>query len=207
MKQLAKRTGRLPLLLIAGLFLLPVCLMAQKQGTFKDPRDGQDYFWLKIGSQVWMAGNLRYEVPAGSWAFNNDSVNEEKFGRLYSWKAAQANCPKGWHLPSEKEWNVLVLSLGGASTAGERMQLLDTVGMNYNGDNLPPSNAISTLLSGVRHPDGSCIGLNVWGGLWSSGSVNDSTGTNVLFANKSKEISFSTNDKNSGFSVRCIRNK
>ncbi len=193
--------------LLAFMFCFPVFLHAQSQGKFSDPRDGKVYNWTKAGSQVWMAENLKYNVPAGSWSFNNDSANEVNYGRLYTWTAAQAACPKGWHLPSDKEWNVLIQTLGGNSVAGERIQRMDTVGKNYSADNLPPSNAISTLLGGIRHPDGSCIGIGSWGGCWTSGKVNDSVGNNLLFARGSKEVAASTNDKQAGFSLRCIRNK
>ena len=195
------------MVLFAGLTFLPLLLNAQDKGTFKDLRDGRDYNWVKIGPQVWMAENLKFKVSAASWAYNNDSANEVKFGLLYTWKAAQAACPKGWHLPSDKEWGLLVQTLGGSSQAGLKMQSMDTVGKGHGTAGAPAPGALSSLLGGVRHPDGSCIGLNFWGGCWSSGKINDTVGSNVLFAKGSREIAVSSNDKAAGFTVRCVKNK
>lgn len=52
--------------------LLPGGLLAQagyeegREGTFVDTRDGESYAWVRIGSQVWMAGNLRFATSTGS---------------------------------------------------------------------------------------------------------------------------------------------
>ncbi len=192
--------------LVVTLSFLPMLLNAQDKGTIKDPRDSRVYNWVKIGTQTWMTQNLKFNAPVGSWAYNNDSANEVNYGRLYSWKAAQTACPKGWHLPSDKEWGVLIQSLGGSAGAGLKMQSMDTIGKAHPAA-VAPANAISTLLGGVRHPDGTCIGLNSWGGCWSAGKVNDTIANNVLFVHGSKEMGLSTNDKNAGFSVRCMKSK
>ena len=86
-------------------------------GTFTDPRDGKVYKTVKIGNQVWMAENLAYDV-AGSICY------DEKYGRLYKWKTAidAKTCPIGWHLPSFKEWMILIDSVDGEEIAGERLK-------------------------------------------------------------------------------------
>jgi uncharacterized protein (TIGR02145 family) len=180
---------------------------SQNKGTFKDPRDGYVYQWMKVGNLAWMTENLRFNVAAGSWVYNNDTAIGAKFGRLYNWKAAQTSCPKGWRLSTDKDWNALIAALGGNTQAGAAIQAMDTVGKGQKYGNPAQPATISTLLGGIRHADGSCLGVNTWGGCWTSGKVNDSVANNVLFAHGSREVVFSTNDKSTGFLVRCVRVK
>lgn len=94
--------------------------------TLTDLRDGQVYRTTKIGSQVWMAENLNFETREGkSYCYDRDTLNCKKFGRLYTWaalmdtlttgygyykygKTDRGVCPMGWHVPSTKEWEVLL---------------------------------------------------------------------------------------------------
>ena len=79
-------------------------------GTFIDSRDGNEYNWVQIGDQVWMAENLAYlpsvnmvadgsENAAGSYyyvyGYDGTNVAEAKatdnyatYGVLYNWTAA-----------------------------------------------------------------------------------------------------------------------
>ncbi len=194
-------------MVVAGLMLMTAVTRAQTHGTFTDPRDGNEYYWNKAGKQAWMADNLRYQV-AGSWAYDYDSVHEMKFGRLYSWETAQKACPKGWHLPSPKEWSALIVALGGPDLAGGKLQDMDTLANRK--DPAATGNTakkISSLFCGIRYRDMNFSGLNLWGGCWSSASVNDSVAETYLFARGSKSVAVSTNDKAAGMAVRCVRNK
>jgi uncharacterized protein (TIGR02145 family) len=190
----AKMTVLLLVILFSG-----TTLTAQVSGNFTDARDGHFYFWTKAGNQVWMARNLAYAEPVNSWAYNgDDSVHIHKYGRLYNWEGAKAACPKGWRLPSEKDWKTLIETLG-AQRAGTVVQHWDTVGIE---EGMP---MFSSLLSGVRYTNGVFLNVNYWGACWSSTAINDSTAINYLFSRGSAEITPSTNDKRAGFAVRCIK--
>lgn len=74
---------------------------------FFDPRDGNIYKTVKIGDQCWMAQNLNFKTEEGSWDYDDNPENGEKYGKLYEQEAALMVSPEGWHLPSDKEWKIL----------------------------------------------------------------------------------------------------
>jgi len=85
-------------------------VQGQTTGTFTDSRDGNEYKWVQIGEQVWMAQNLAYllsvnKVADGSedskgsyyyvYSYDGTNVTEAKatanyktYGVLYNWTAA-----------------------------------------------------------------------------------------------------------------------
>lgn len=115
-------------------------------GSFTDPRDGNVYKTVTIGTQVWMAENLRYLPSVVSsttesytdpyyyvYGYNGTNVAQAKattnyttFGVLYNIPAAFIACPAGWHLPTDAEWGQLIDYLGGDTVAGGKMKEIGT---------------------------------------------------------------------------------
>jgi uncharacterized protein (TIGR02145 family) len=78
-------------------------------GYFIDSRDNNEYAVKRIGDQIWMTDNLRY-ISNESISFRCDSKNDGK-GRLYNWNDAKESVPKGWRLPSRKDYSILINKL------------------------------------------------------------------------------------------------
>ena len=192
-------------LLLCNTLLFYGNLNAQVKGIFIDKRDGHAYKWIKAGNQVWMVENLKFATTGGSWIYNNDTANAKTYGRLYDWNTAVKACPKGWHLPSDLEWNTLVKDLGGEDVAGEKFQQMDTVKVTQDNKSGMVTQGFSALISGVRHNDGSFDGMGVWGGCWTATFMSDDVADNFLFVKGAKAMGKSSSTKNSGFSVRCVK--
>ena len=139
---------------------------APTKTTFQDNRDGHSYRKVAIGSQVWMSENLYYDAE-GSVCYNNSADSCAKYGRLYTWAAAEKACPTGWHLPSDAEWTVLVKYVGGAFTAGGKLK--STSG--WYGNSGTDEYGFSALPGGVGGGDGSFELGGVFGYWWSSSAI------------------------------------
>ena len=92
---------------------------------FTDMRDNLEYKTVCVGNQVWFAENFKHipkvsspEIQSGIWAYDyyGSSVNEAKltenyikYGCLYNLEMAKTLTPAGWHLPTEDDWDELLL--------------------------------------------------------------------------------------------------
>jgi uncharacterized protein (TIGR02145 family) len=102
------------LLLTIAILIFAMSSLAQVTGSFTDTRDGKVYKTVKIGDQIWMAENLKYETTGGSWCYENNPSNCSKYGVMYDWETAKKVAPAGWRLPSDGDWMLFLMVTGGA---------------------------------------------------------------------------------------------
>lgn len=65
--------------------------------TIIDLRDNKKYATIKIGSQTWIKGVIKYNATKG----------RIYRGYLYDWDAATNACLSSYNIPSEKDWSIL----------------------------------------------------------------------------------------------------
>jgi uncharacterized protein (TIGR02145 family) len=190
-------------------------MKAEKPQDVKDV-DGNLYKTIRIDSQIWMAENLKVThyrngdpipnvVDPTAWSilttgaycnYNNNEANALTYGRLYNYYTVidpRNLCPIGWHVPSKKEYDVLLYNLG-------------SVGENAYNQLIPSGNSgFSCIFSGVLTK-----GLNYRfldkGAFLCISTMYDAN--YVWYLNVSKDLNaanFSYANREDGLSIRCIK--
>jgi len=183
-------------------------------------RNGDDIPQVKNAS-AWA------NLTTGAWCYyENKTANGTKYGKLYNWYAIndpRGLAPKGYHIPTDKEWKTLINSLGGDSIAGKKMKSTSGWRKSFNGTN---SSGFTALPGGFREGEDGYFGYGqkylglgevlvearlYIAGWWSSSEGNYSAfgaeyGANVFLMQASSNfMDMYINDKRNGYSVRCIR--
>jgi len=171
--------------------------------TFVDGRDNKTYKKVTIGSQSWMAENLNYDA-ADSKCYQKPA-NCDKYGRLYTWDTAVKVCPGGWHLPSDAEWETLVINTGREKRAGERLKS-ETGWWDYN--NGTNEYGFSALPGGSGYSNGSFFNAGNNGYWWSATEEVKSNGSKIFVRSMSinSAVKRDSYEKKGRFhSVRCVQ--
>jgi len=178
-------------------------------GTLTDGRDGKQYRTVVIGGKRWMAENLNYEYGI-SWCYGDQYAMCYDYGRLYDWNTAQTACMSGWHLPSRKEWDKLVMTVGGSSYTAKRLKSKN----GWNDDcgyadgpcksgNGTDDFGFSALPGGQRYSTGVFERVGDWG-FWWTATNNGSKQAYNMFINTGNNLIDDFDGKAKGFSVRCV---
>ena len=189
--------------------------------TMTDPRDGQVYNVVTIGSQTWMAENLNY-ITNSSYCLYDAESKCSKYGRLYTWDAALNVCPSGWHLPSVDEWKTLFYAVG-EQPSSQTLNFGSSLGKvlksksDWNDGIGTDAFGFSALPAGYRRVDGDYYEEGDFTCFWSSDKFMDN-GTNAfLYDQYSIRYDRTDSDKDAGLgplmnksqgcSVRCLKDE
>ena len=199
-------------------------------GTMLD-QDGNIYKTITIGTQIWMAENLRttkyrngdkisqinkdtdwVAKTTGAYSNYNNTENLDSIatlGRLYNGYAISDRrniCPSGWHIPSDEEWGVLINNLGGENSAGDKMKQIGWQGFSNN------ISGFTAVPSGIRNfSDGSFEGIFDFGysgfsKFWSASEyIVDCCHNNFTLGSNVSALNKGYSGNRTGLSIRCIK--
>jgi len=150
--------------------LLMFCLTAfpqeyENEGMPIRDLEGNVYRIIMTESGVWLAQNLTvFKLNDGTplktirdnkaWKqtkepavgfFKSDVNYAQTYGAIYNWYAVATGklCPKGWHVPTEKEWDDLMDYAGGNLKSGDNPAKLKEAGTtHWKAPNTGANNAI-----------------------------------------------------------------
>jgi uncharacterized protein (TIGR02145 family) len=205
---------------------LQACNSGGGSGTVTDI-DGNTYNTVVIGTQEWMAENLKVSkyrngdnivtglsdaawntTTSGAFSiYDNDVANNAIYGKLYNWYAVadpRELCPVGWHVPSDTEWTTLENYLGGDFVAGGKMKAVSTLWVSPN-TGATNSSGFTGLPGGFRNNGGTYVNIGSLGYWWSS---TQSSSTYAWFRVLYYNLGYVGRNgfpNRYGFSVRCVR--
>jgi uncharacterized protein (TIGR02145 family) len=191
------------------------------------------YKTITIGTQTWMAENLRTTkyrngeaIPevTGSTEWKNlktaaycnyeNTTDKDKiatFGRLYNWYVVTDSrniAPAGWHVATDAEWTALTTYLGNESLSGGKLK--ETGTSHWKSPNTGASNGsgFTALPGGRREYDtGAFINLGYDGFWWTSSAYNPDYSWYRYLHYDVANIYRANFHKQYGFMVRCIRDQ
>lgn len=194
--------------------------------------DGNVYQTVQIGSQLWMAENLRVTryrdgsvIPNitenGAWTglttgarcyYDNDSATHDVvYGVLYNGYAITDSrniAPEGWHVATQEDLEMLIDTLGGLDIAGGKMKEAGIIHWNDPNTDADNTSGFSALPGGYRSGNsGTSVYLNEMAYWWSS--TIDASNSNRIHSYSlsydASEIESVTDALKWGFSVRCVK--
>ena len=191
--------------------------------------DGNNYKVVTIGTQTWMAENLRTthymngdEIADGTgvgniigedepkywFAYDDDIDYVPTYGRLYTWYTVMDNrnaCPDGWRLPTDIEWTILTDFLGEMIIAGGKLKETGTDHWLSPNTGATNETGFSGLPAGGRNYSGIFNAMGSDGLWWSSTEESASTAWYRYVFHNGENVAKSHGTKEVGFSVRCIK--
>ena len=210
MNQARKKKKPCPFSVLSAGFLLllsPMTGCSSKESPTSIPQDSGaqtetqnigGYKAVDIGGVIWMAENLNIETN-GSYCYNDVPDNCSKYGRLYTYEAAQTACPDGWHLATASEWDYLNLTVGTNSSASYYLKSMTGWWTDVGNGN--DAYGFTALPGGIRNIGGVYSDLTLAGYFW---ATDGSSASYELHYNTSNLAQQTNIPGETAMSVRCV---
>jgi len=195
--------------------------------------DGNNYKTVAIGTQTWMAENLRTtkyrngeaipnvtgnivwvglsEAAYCNYENNTDETTMATMGRLYNWFAITDSrniAPTGWHVATDNEWTTLTNFLGNENNAGGKLK--ETGNQHWHSPNTGATNTsgFTALPSGRREYDTGLFINDGYDGFWWTSSAYNPDYSWYRHLHYDVSAIYRANfHKQYGFSVRCVKDE
>jgi len=197
--------------------------------------DGNPYNTVVIGTQTWMAENLKttkykdgtsillitdnsvwanLSTSAYCWP-KNDITNKATYGALYNAYAVNTSklCPSGWHVPSHEEWHTLVINfdpnadLSGIlnSIAGGKLKEIGTTHWLSPNTGADNESGFSALPGGARYSNGTIEQIGGYAYFWSSTASDTECNWSYFLSYNNALISWGGGSYLCGMFIRCLK--
>ena len=201
--------------------------------TVKDI-DGNVYNTVKIGTQTWMQSDLKVtkfnngtpialiqenkswkETTAAAYSWYDNKMHDANspYGAIYNGFAAEMKtlCPKGWHVSSKEEWEILTKYCGIMGVDSPRkLKEAGTAHWLKNPKSVTNETGFTALPNGYRRNHGDFNFRGESGGWWTATEKTTSLGPTLfkltIYASNSP-CAFGHFAKQHGFCVRCIKDE
>ena len=190
--------------------------------------EGNTYKTVTIGTQTWMAENLKvtkyndgtnipnvtddyawYQLTTESYCnYDNDPSKVATYGRLYNWYTINTEkvCPVGWHVPTNTEWTTLTDYLGGKTIAGGKLKEIGTTHWHNPNEGATNESGFTALPCGQRDANGMFFFVGDYGSWWSATENSATEAWSRYTSNNYSDVGESHYvSKKTGYSVRCVK--
>lgn len=186
--------------------------------------DGHSYKTIRIGTQVWMAENLKttkylngdtvpFYLSAEQWCNMTTGackLGSDIYGNVYNAYAVEDSrklCPAGWHVPTSKEWDVLLNYLGGESKAGGPLKEAGTAHWLEPNVGATNQSGFTALPGGNYNPRTGSVSIQSFGtnAVWWSSSRELKWFWTVQCGHGATDAPRTEWDRCDGLSVRCMK--
>jgi uncharacterized protein (TIGR02145 family) len=152
----------------------------------------------------WTTRNLDVDLPR-SYCYGDSQQHCRRYGRLYSWDAAQQACrslPGGWRLPTNEEWRQLANHYGGIRQESADLGRAAYAALIAGG----PSGFDAVLGGGRSEGSGEYQRLDAHGFYWSATKTGAGHAWFYNFGKGAQAFGrHEDGEKGRAFSVRCVK--